>query len=199
MPELFNVSLKFKSFRFLRFLIISFLLLSVSTLILFLHSPIAHSAQVTLAWNPNSEQDLAGYKIYYGNSSGSYQLSLDVGNTTTCTLSNVEGGKTYYFAATSYDSEGYESDFSDELTYDSPTDCTYSISPISQSFDASGGSGGVSVSTQSGCSWVATSNASWLIITSNSSGTGNGTLYYTVLNNIDLSSRTGALSIASNK
>ncbi len=35
------------------------------TLILFLCTSNVYSAQATLSWNPNSESDLAGYKVYY--------------------------------------------------------------------------------------------------------------------------------------
>jgi len=72
--------------------------------------------------------------------------------------------------------------------------CTYSISPSSQSFTASGGTGSVSVTTQSGCGWTAVSNASWTTITSGSSGTGSGTVNYSVASTT--SARTGTMTIA---
>ncbi len=56
--------------------------ISIVTLILFISSTNVYSAQATLAWTPNSESDLAGYKVYYGNSSGIYDNSVDVGNKT---------------------------------------------------------------------------------------------------------------------
>ncbi len=47
------------------------------TLICFLFfSPAAYSAEVTLAWHPNGEDSLAGYKIYY--KIGSYGEPYDV-------------------------------------------------------------------------------------------------------------------------
>ena len=39
----------------------------------------ASAADLKLAWNANSESDLAGYKIYYGTASGNYSVSKDVG------------------------------------------------------------------------------------------------------------------------
>jgi Viral BACON domain/Putative binding domain, N-terminal len=75
--------------------------------------------------------------------------------------------------------------------------CTYTISPTSQTFEKSGGAGGpVSVMTQPGCAWTAVSNASWITVTSGSSGTGNGTVTYTVGANTTGSDRTGTLTIA---
>ncbi len=77
------------------------------------------------------------------------------------------------------------------------TTCTYSIEPTSQSFTSAGGSGSVSVaSSTSTCSWTATSNNSWLSITSGSSGIGDGTVEYSVAANTGSSSRTGTLTIA---
>jgi hypothetical protein len=73
--------------------------------------------------------------------------------------------------------------------------CTYSISPTSQSFDSNGGTGIVSVTTQSGCGWTAVSNASWITTTSGSSGSGNGTVNYSVGANT-ASARTGTMTIA---
>jgi hypothetical protein len=74
--------------------------------------------------------------------------------------------------------------------------CTYSISPTSQSFDSSGGTGSVNVTTLTGCSWTAASNASWITITSASSNTGNRTVVFTVAANTGTSQRTGTMTIA---
>ncbi|HKR63691.1 MAG TPA: BACON domain-containing carbohydrate-binding protein [Thermoanaerobaculia bacterium] len=74
--------------------------------------------------------------------------------------------------------------------------CTYAVSPQSQSFGASGGSASVAVSTTASCAWSATSDASWLTITSGASGTGNGNVSYAVAANASTSSRTGTMTIA---
>ena len=80
--------------------------------------------------------------------------------------------------------------------YEGPV-CTYSISPGSRSFAASGGTGTVTVTTQSGCPWTASSGASWMTITSGGSGTGSGTMEYSVAANTTKSSRIAASSISS--
>ncbi len=59
--------------------------------------------------------DLAGYKIYYGTSSGNYTTILNVGNVTTYTISNLTPG-TYYFAVTAYDTQNLESTYSNEVS-----------------------------------------------------------------------------------
>ena len=74
--------------------------------------------------------------------------------------------------------------------------CTYSISPAAQSFGSSGGTASLDVTAPSGCDWRATSNASWITITSEASGTGNGVVDYSVSANTNTSSRTGTSTIA---
>jgi hypothetical protein len=54
------------------------------------------------------------------------------------------------------------------------------ISPTSDSFEENGGTGSVTVSGATGCPWSATSNASWITITSGASGNGNGSVNYQV-------------------
>jgi hypothetical protein len=75
------------------------------------------TTEVSLLWDQNTEPDLAGYKVYYGLSSRNYDSSVDVGNQTTCTLTNLDPGTTYYIAATAYNTQGLESDFSNEVSF----------------------------------------------------------------------------------
>jgi hypothetical protein len=80
----------------------------------------AYAASVDLEWDPNTEPQLAGYKIYWGTSSGNYAFSKNVGNTTSSTITGLDEGKTYYFAATAYDGAGTESNYSNQITYTIP-------------------------------------------------------------------------------
>jgi hypothetical protein len=91
-----------------------------------LSAPNAHSAQVNLAWDASTDPNVVGYKVYYGTSSRSYQAVIDVGKSSTCTISNLAEGVTYYLAATGYDTSGAESDFSNEAVFSPspPTDTT---------------------------------------------------------------------------
>ena len=75
----------------------------------------AYEVQLTLTWNPNDESGLAGYKIYYGISSGIYEATVDVGNNTSCALTGLEEGVIYYCAVTAYDRDDNESEFSEEV------------------------------------------------------------------------------------
>ena len=74
--------------------------------------------------------------------------------------------------------------------------CTFSIAPTSESFPASGGTGSLAVMAPDGCMWTASSNDSWITITSGESGSGNGTVEYSVAANPGASSRTGTMTIA---
>lgn len=77
---------------------------------------------VTLAWDANTETDLAGYRIHYGDTPGSYSQTLDVGNITTATVSDLSPGGTYYFAVTAYNTAALESDPSNEVSFTVPSD-----------------------------------------------------------------------------
>jgi len=75
-----------------------------------------HAAEITLAWDRNSEPDIAGYRVYYGRESRSYTNVVDVGNYTSCVIADLEDGVTYYFVATAYNTSGYESGYSNEIS-----------------------------------------------------------------------------------
>lgn len=74
--------------------------------------------------------------------------------------------------------------------------CSYSISPTIASPAATASSGTVAVTATAGCVWASSSAANWITITSGTSGTGNGTVYYSVAANSTTSSRTGTMTIA---
>ena len=66
---------------------------------------LAQAAQsVSLAWNADPPSTFAGYDLHYGTSSGNYSNTIDVGNTTTATVSNLTPGQIYYFVVTAYNS-----------------------------------------------------------------------------------------------
>ncbi len=75
------------------------------------------AAQIQVTWNANTEEDLAGYRLYVGQASGQYGAPVDVGNVTGHVMEiTPEYGATYYFALTAYDTSGNESGYSDEAT-----------------------------------------------------------------------------------
>ena len=74
------------------------------------------STTASLTWGPNTDTDLAGYKVYVGTSSRVYGSPINVGNLTSYAITNLGVGSTYYFAVTAYDSSGNESGFSNEVS-----------------------------------------------------------------------------------
>jgi hypothetical protein len=72
--------------------------------------------------------------------------------------------------------------------------CTYILNPTSAAYGANGGSGSVSVTAPAGCVWTAGSSQPWLSITSAASGSGNGTVSYSVGPN-GAAARTASLTI----
>jgi hypothetical protein len=83
------------------------------------------------------------------------------------------------------------------VTVTQPGLCGYSLSSSGQSFGVSGGTGSFNVQTQTGCTWTAatTSGASWITVTSGSSGSGNGTVSYSVAANTS-GPRSGSITAA---
>ncbi len=68
---------------------------------------------VKLAWDANSEPDIAGYNVYYGRGSGNYTGQLTV--TRPSATVSVRGNKVLYFAITAFTTSGIEGPFSNEV------------------------------------------------------------------------------------
>ena len=77
------------------------------------------------------------------------------------------------------------------------TNCSYSIAPTSKTLSASASTNTVNVTAGAGCAWTATSNdPTFMSINSGASGTGNGTVNYTVTANSSTAPRSGTMTIA---
>jgi Pro-kumamolisin, activation domain/Bacterial Ig-like domain (group 3) len=76
------------------------------------------------------------------------------------------------------------------------TSCNYSLSADSVSVGPGAGNATVNVQSTTGCAWTASSNASWLAITSGSSGSGDGTVGYSFAANTGATALAGTLTIA---
>jgi len=86
----------------------------------------AMAADVTLAWDANSEPDLAGYILFYGTASGQYtqQVTINARDGDGAiiaapqhTVTGLDDDTTYFFAIKATNAAGNQSDFSDELAY----------------------------------------------------------------------------------
>ena len=83
---------------------------------IFLKSAVVLAGSATLSWSPNTENDLSGYRVYYGTESRNYQTKVDVKLDTVHIVENLQTGIRYYFAVTAYDTANNESDFSEEVS-----------------------------------------------------------------------------------
>ncbi len=117
----------------------------VSLISLFSLIPSSFSAEVMLEWDPNTESDLAGYKMYYktgssgtpyngtGIDQGDSGINIPLENLATpdnpsFSLTGLQDNEFYYLVLTAVDSSGNESGYSNEIVYEtSSTTVTYVI------------------------------------------------------------------------
>ncbi|MFH1933246.1 MAG: hypothetical protein ABIN18_16855 [Pseudomonadota bacterium] len=108
-----------------------------------------HAIDITLAWDANTEPNLAGYKVYYdtdgsgapynGTGAAEGDSPIDVGNVTEFTLSDLSDGKVHYFTVTAYNDERLESGYSNEVS----TQCSLTLNTAGSGnvgLDPAGGS-----------------------------------------------------------
>src|SRR5450432_82004 len=82
------------------------------------------AANVTLAWNPNTNPTVAGYDIYYWVAKSTHTNKISAGNATSVTIANLQIGTTYDFAATTINTFGLESPRSAAISYTVPQSAT---------------------------------------------------------------------------
>ena len=99
-----------------------FLLLTLNLLFFFVLDASA-ATQVSFEWDPNSEPDLAGYRVFCREESQSYDYNNPSweGTSTNCTIYDLDETKTYYFVSRAFDNYGLESIDSDELVLEADT------------------------------------------------------------------------------
>jgi hypothetical protein len=78
------------------------------------------AAHINIAWDANTELDLAGYKVYYVTASeyyGGFRTPINVGNVTSYTITGLPQGQTYYIVVTAYENAtpANESGYSNEV------------------------------------------------------------------------------------
>lgn len=91
------------------------------------------ASEASFVWTQNPENNLAGYKIHYGNTSGVYSNKIDVGMGTVIddkvygSIINLTAGTKYYAVATAYDNDGIESAYSNEVVWITPLEFMLAI------------------------------------------------------------------------
>ena len=88
----------------------------LTTLILIL-AALAEAQSVTLAWNPSPSPGVCDYRLYFGTSSRAYPFVTNCGLVRTQTVALPHTGR-WFFAATVTDTNGIESDFSNEVEWE---------------------------------------------------------------------------------
>jgi hypothetical protein len=74
----------------------------------------ATSSSVELSWDPDSDADLAGYRVYRAGPGGPFEKIADVSAVPAYSDHAVEAGKTYRYSITAVDQSGNESERSPE-------------------------------------------------------------------------------------
>ncbi|MCD6291935.1 MAG: fibronectin type III domain-containing protein, partial [Deltaproteobacteria bacterium] len=74
------------------------------------------TTDVTLEWDPNQEDSVTGYLLYYGNATGKYLPPIDVGLVTSYTIPALNTKQKWFFAVKAYDAENNQSDYSNEVS-----------------------------------------------------------------------------------
>jgi len=132
--------------RVLNILSLFMVLLLPAVLFFFFITPSYATTDVTLQWDANTDPDLAGYKIYYDTDSGepytpdvadyadqgSSPITVPIGdlgdpNNPEYTLTGLSDSEVYFFVVAAYDTEGFESEASNEVN----TLCVTSITSTS--------------------------------------------------------------------
>jgi Fibronectin type III domain len=80
---------------------------------------------VTLAWSANTPTNdpgtnTVGYRLHIGRASANYTQTIDVGSSTTTTVSLLVSGSTYYFVVGAYNAAEIEGPYSNEVSFTAP-------------------------------------------------------------------------------
>jgi hypothetical protein len=110
--------------RNLSFIPINILNFTASCFVLIILLPFQVASGAEFSWLPNTEADIAGYKIHYGQTEGGpYPNVVDIGkpdpvdNRIYGQVQGLECGVVYYVVCTAYNTDGVESDYSTQITY----------------------------------------------------------------------------------
>ena len=80
--------------------VLIFLLLIVLTVLPYAYN---RTASLTLSWNQNGQEDLAGYRVFYGNDKSVHLINVNANQTKSFNIPDLKVGETYYFAISAYD------------------------------------------------------------------------------------------------
>ena len=87
------------------------------TMLMLVSAAAAGAERLTLAWDPSPSAAVSGYRLYYGTNTRSYQFVTNAGLVLTQSVVLAHRGR-WFFAATAYSTNGLESDFSSEVSWE---------------------------------------------------------------------------------
>ena len=88
------------------------------TMLLLVCGAAAGAERLTLAWDASASTSVIGYRLYYGTNTRSYPFVTNAGLALTQSVVLPHRGR-WFFAATAYSTNGLESDFSSEVSWES--------------------------------------------------------------------------------
>ncbi len=127
------------------------------------------------------------WQLFPAISGGTQTLLIDTPNNTLPSFGEDEAGEIYAVSLAG--------SISLITASPAPPACTYTVNPTSVFFPFQGGSSMFSIASGSDCNWLTATNSSWITITSATSGTGSGTINFTVGQNLTSLPRTGRINI----
>ena len=106
------------------------------------------ATNVSLQWDPETDPNVTGYKVYYQADSSTQPLNgtgatngaspVDVQNLTSATISGLDPNHAYYFAVTAYNASGVESPYSNLVAIPESVPPTVSLTSPANNATASG-------------------------------------------------------------
>lgn len=159
----------------------------------------ANSRQVNLRWNTSVDPgtNATGVKGY-----NVYRNGIFLNQVATPALTDEDGyvtpQSTNSYSVCAVDYAYNQSAPSASVIGATPAagNCSFLVAPLNVAFDSAGGRSNLTVAASGGCSWTALGGSPWITIDSGNSGTGDGTVSFSVTANTNASPRTGALLIA---
>jgi DNA-binding beta-propeller fold protein YncE len=147
-----------------------------------------NATQGVLANDTDPDGDSLSATVVSTTSNGSLVLS-DSGRFTYTPDSDFGGADSFTYRV----SDGSDSDTATATI--NVTACTFATDTTSMTFDASGGSGAVRVTTQTGCEWRARGKKAWISVSSGGTGSGRATV---TINSNTGADRLGSAVVAGN-
>jgi len=155
----------------------------------------AQCASFRVQWSGADETSgVAHYSVFVSKDGGTYEPWL-LHTTKTSDFFNGVAGSTYGFYTVARDGAGNVEVAPSQPDTTTTVTTTMSISPGGASFNAQGGTGSIEV-TAGGCEWIAESRNSFITVTGGGTGTGNGSVTYSVATNTTNVNRDGEILVA---